>query len=217
MANPIGGSPPPAKSAPGKQLSFAEHAARYYVVHELGRSAQGPEFDYRVFRGRGDKLIIHRKAEMPSICFLSGLAADTFVTRQVTWHHSSVYLSLLLGPFFYARMARILGKSQLVQFPLSDRGNNQIWYLQALGSLCLVLAFGIGIGGFFLVEFVRFAALPYVGLAAAGVFLVLSIIAFMKTNIGRTELITEHYAVIKGASKELLAQLPEWPYGNDIP
>ncbi len=165
---------------------------------------------------RGNLIVAHPQGMMPQICVKTGQAGDKWVKQQLTWFPKWALIGLLGGVLPLLVLVLIFQKKRdltpwLCQEDYDRRSRYKIvGFSTIFGGIALVIgaiAVGVNMPG-------------DVGSALAVLTLITGVISTIVgiviagplTNILRAKIITNEYALIKGAKEPFLQHLEEFPY-----
>jgi hypothetical protein len=152
----------------------------------------------------GKTLVISRDALLPDRCVKCNAITTGRITRKLSWHHSLIYLLLLLNWIIYLVVGLAVRKRAKVEFGLCDEDRTKrrtyIWvtWLMVLG----------GFAGFF-VAIAAEDGTP----ALMGLLLLITAIIFglVKARLVRPMKIDERFVWLRGVNADYLDQCPPWP------
>lgn len=158
---------------------------------------------------KGKVLVMHRTAQFPNVCVKSNTPAARRLTRNLSWHHPAIALSILAGLLVYVILALVLTKRAVIRIPLSDA-----WFQRRRRAIIIGWSVGLAgvatfIGGFFLLEsFDALAGFCFLG----GVVMALggAIYGSLASRMVWPERIDDRYIYLRGVNREFLAALPAW-------
>lgn len=158
------------------------------------------------------ELVTTRQCVLPDVCIKCNAPASLKLTKKFYWHEPWLYVLLLTGVLPFAIVAMVLRKDATLNLglcPVHARRRTQriviSWSIMGLGVVMLVggialanRAMGRGYEGFGIVMIL----LSFLTMILAGVF------AAVGLTLLRPRRIDDRYAWFKGASPELVHQLP---------
>ena len=160
---------------------------------------------------KGKVLVMHKDAPFPNYCVKSGVPATERLTRKLSWHHPAIALSIFLGLLVYVILALVLTKRATIFVPLSPE-----WFARRrnailTGWLIAFAGLALFIGGFFLPEGVREAAIGWCILGGIVLMIVGWAYGGIRSRVVWPAKIDDQYVYLKGVNPSLLAELPPWP------
>ncbi len=216
---PPQGYPQPGYPQPGFQQAsnpFSDQMPNPYAApHPGGYFQQGSPQKPAAFAGlwrQGNVLVMHKMAPLPDICLKSNQPANRRLTRNLSWHHPAIALTILAGLLIYVILAIILTKRATIQLPLTDewfaRRQRRMLYSWGVGLACL----GLIVGGVVLTA--QLDQPEYLLLMLFGIFAGLFTLVFGQMAVGLVspKPITDEYIWLKGVHPDFLNRLDPWPY-----
>lgn len=151
------------------------------------------------------QLIVSRGAELPDRCVKCNAPAQApKLKKKLSWHHPAIYLLILVALLIYFIVAMILRKTATVEIGLCEEHKSKhrrniavTWVLLGLGVLGFITALVVEESNFLLLGILLLLAGVIYGVAA------LRILTPAK--------IDERFAWLKGANKDYLDELPQFP------
>ena len=159
----------------------------------------------------GDTLIVRTKgAVLPARCVKCNAPVEQWLHRKFAWHHPAIYLTILAGLFFYVVFAILLRKTADLYVPLCGVHRSKLrgtilrtWLIviAAMAAWALAAVWDIHEVGmkwlFFLIGLLTLLGGLIYGL--------------QRWRLLKPTKIDNHFAWLKGASPEFLAELPVPP------
>lgn len=158
----------------------------------------------------GNRLVMHKKSELPYRCIKTNEPADVLIRRKLYWHHPAIYVAVI-SPVIYIILALALQKKAVVEIPVCYRIRQRRRIALAIAWLCglggiamLVLGFALAGGG------PQNDYWPLIGLLGFLAAIVAVVISLQVGNLVAATKIDEKYVCLKGAHPAYLAELTEW-------
>jgi MFS family permease len=206
----------PQPGYPQAKNPFSDQAPNPYAAPQAGGyypqpAPQKPSAFAGLWR-QGNILVMHKMAPLPDICLLSNQPANRRLTRNLSWHHPAIALTILAGVLVYVILAMILTKRATILLPLTEewyaRRRRRMLFAWGVGLVCL----GMMIGGFVIA--VQLDQPGYVLLSLVG--LVGGLIALIAgqalVGLVSPKRMTDEYIWLKGVHPDFLNRLDVWPY-----
>jgi hypothetical protein len=195
---------------------FSDQAPNPYAAPQPGGYYQQPMPQKpAAFAGlwrQGHILVMHKMAPLPDICLKSNQPANRRLTRNLSWHHPAIALTILAGLLIYVILAIILTKRATILLPLTDewyaRRQRRMLYSWGVGLACL----GMMVGG--VVMAIQLDQPEYMLLSLVGLIggLVALIAGQALVGLVSPQRITDEYVWLKGVHPDYLNRLDPWPY-----
>lgn len=175
------------------------------VVAELVEAESGG-----VWR-QGNLLVMYKRAALPDRCVKSNQPAyGRKLKRNLYWHSSWIYLTILIHLLIYIILALILRKHAVIHIGLSQQ-----WF--AKRRRAILIGWGSVLASITMVV---------LGIAmveespSAGVLILLGVLVFfggalyglIAARMVAPKRISDDYVWLKGVHPDFLAELPVWPY-----
>jgi hypothetical protein len=151
------------------------------------------------------KMVMRSETEFPDRCVRCNAPANGFrLKRRLQWHPPAYYLLIFVGILIYAIVAIIVRKKALIHIGLCEKHRaERKWFI--LGSWLIVLA-GV-------------ALIIVGGVSGNGSNMLLGLLLLLigaicggaKGPVVSAAKIDKEFVWVKGAGREFLAQMPEWP------
>lgn len=196
---------------------FSDQMPNPYAAPQQAGYYQQPAMPQKLpaFAGlwrQGNVLVMHKMAPLPDICLLSNQPANRRLTRNLSWHHPAIALTILAGLLIYVILAVILTKRATILLPLTNewyaRRQRRMLYSWGVGLACL----GMMVGGVILTaqtDHGEFLLLTLVGFIGG---LVTLIAGQALVGLVSPKRITDEYVWLKGVHPDFLNRLDPWPY-----
>lgn len=192
---------------------FADQPPQFnpYAAPTMPQPMMAPTPNYQggVWR-KGSILIMHQRAQLPQICVKSGLPANTWLKRNMSWHHPLCYLALLGGLIPFVVIALILTKRATVHIGLTNE-----WAARRKRWLTIGWTLAL-IGLVFLIGGIAIAAneVSEMGILGVPLGLVVMLTGGIAGGMGSAlvspKKITDEYVWMKGVHPDVLNMFPEW-------
>jgi hypothetical protein len=161
---------------------------------------------------QGRLLVMHKRAQLPAICVKSNQPSSQWLQRKLSWHEPWISVTILAGVLVYVILAVILTKRATIHIGLTDewvtrrRTRMIVCWVVGLAFLALIpAAFGLAAA----TEQEGWLILLLVGFIGS---LTALIAGQSLVSMVTPQRITDDYVWLKGANREFLNRLPEFPY-----
>jgi len=148
-------------------------------------------------------LVMTKQAMLPNRCIKCNERADTYLKRNLRWHHPALYLLIFGGVLFYFIFALVIGKTATVTVGLCG-DHSAARKRDIVISLAVVV---LSIGSFYLA-----AVTDEAGFAILGALMFLSgvIYGVVMTRVVTPRKIDDQYVWLQGVTTSYLQEFPEW-------
>lgn len=161
------------------------------------------------FWRKGRLLVMEKHARFPDRCVKSNVPTSRRLTRNLSWHHPAIFLSILAGLLIYVVLALVLRQTARISIGLSDDWFAKRYRAIIVAWIVVLTSFAmiaIGIAGFEQNDF-------YPLFMTAGIFVFFggAIYGLIASRMVAPARINATHVWLKGVCPEFLDQLPEWP------
>jgi hypothetical protein len=179
------------------------------VTNPLAQPAAAAIYHRGVFR-QGDLLVMHKRARLPNRCVKTNEPTVGRLSRNLSWHHPLIYLSVFAGLLVYVVLAIVLRKQASIEIGLGEQGFRRRRSAILIGWTSFLGGIGIAIGSPILADQIPAAIYAW----PIGLFLAIGggIYGLLVAQVVAPKRITDDYVWLKGVHPDYLAELPAWPY-----
>lgn len=146
-------------------------------------------------------LVMNKRAQLPQRCVKCNAPTQHTLKRNLRWHHSTLYISILGSLLLYLVLALVLSKSATIHVGLCET------HLAARKRDIIITCFLVlvSFAGFYFAAMTEDMNLVFVG---AIVFLGGVIYGIVRTKVVAPKKIDEHYVWLTGINDNYLQQFP---------
>lgn len=148
-------------------------------------------------------LVMTKQAMLPNRCIKCNERADTYLKRNLRWHHPALYLLIFGGVLFYIIFALVISKTATVTVGLCADHS-------AARKRDLMICWALVLGSFVSVYLTVATNEPFFLLLGVVMFLGGVIYAVVKARVVAPQKIDNQFVWLHGVTASYLQEFPEW-------